>query len=55
MEFHHINGDKAGTIALMINNTNSKAVLDEVAKTNVLCINCHRVKSKEQRDNKKVK
>ena len=55
MEFHHINGDKAGTIALMINNTNSKAVLDEVAKTSVLCINCHRVKSKEQRDNKKVK
>jgi hypothetical protein len=50
MEFHHINGDKAGTIAEMINNTNSKAVLDEIAKTEVLCINCHRTKTRKQRE-----
>jgi hypothetical protein len=41
MQFDHINSDKVGDIGTMISNYSWQTVLDEIAKCELVCANCH--------------
>ena len=46
MDFDHVTGDKYKDISAMVSNLNSKQkVLDEIAKCELVCSNCHRVRT----------
>lgn len=43
LDFHHINAeDKINVIAHMIKSSGEKTLIEELAKCDVLCANCHR-------------
>ncbi len=49
LEFDHVRGDKAASITRMINGATSwKAIEAEIAKCEVRCVNCHRIKTNER-------
>lgn len=52
MEFDHLEGnDKGGTIAKMVSdNQPFDKIKDEIDKSEVVCINCHRIRTKKRRD-----
>ena len=45
MDFDHIGPDKVADIAWLINNRSWKALLDEIEKCELVCSNCHRVRT----------
>lgn len=50
MDFDHVRGEKRANIADMINRSCSrKAVFDEIAKCDLVCSNCHRVRTHTRR------
>ncbi|MDQ2905118.1 MAG: hypothetical protein M3Y81_16405 [Chloroflexota bacterium] len=49
LEFDHVLGHKSANIARLLNNAISwKAIEDEIAKCEVRCVNCHRIKTGER-------
>ena len=49
LEFDHVRGDKTLDIAKLLNRAISwKAIEDEIAKCEVRCVNCHRIKTGER-------
>ena len=51
LEFDHINPDtKLGTISQAYRGWGMKKIKDEIRKCQVLCANCHRVKTMEEKD-----
>ena len=54
LEFDHINPDeKLGTISRAYKGWGRKKLKDEIRKCQVLCSNCHRVKTMENKDNER--
>jgi hypothetical protein len=45
MEFDHINRDKEFTISRRVSSTSVERLLAEVAKCEVVCANCHRMRT----------
>ncbi len=48
MEFDHVRGEKVAGVSSMIN-WRREAVLKEAAKCDLVCVNCHRVRTDERR------
>jgi len=54
LDFDHINpNEKLGTISKAYKGWGWKRLKDEIRKCQVLCANCHRIKTIEQKDNKR--
>lgn len=49
MDFDHIGNDKEGNIAYLINATSFSKVKEEIAKCEVVCSNCHRIRTYKRR------
>jgi hypothetical protein len=46
MEFHHREAkDKVGSVGNLLLNAGRQKVIDEIAKCDLLCANCHRIKT----------
>ena len=45
MDFDHTENNKVSSVAWLINNRSWQAVLDEIAKCELVCANCHRVRT----------
>lgn len=46
MDFDHVRGEKRFNLSEIINGTQSKkAILEEIAKCEVVCANCHRIRT----------
>ena len=45
MEFDHVRGEKSFTISDSIHRVSIQKLLDEVAKCDVVCANCHRMRT----------
>ena len=45
MDFDHVRGKKVKQVGLLINWGDLKLLLDEVAKCDLLCANCHRLRT----------
>ena len=42
MDFDHVNGDKIGHVAHIVSHGSERKLLEEIAKCEVVCSNCHR-------------
>lgn len=49
MDFDHINGDKEYNIANMFRNKGMQQVKKEIEKCEVVCSNCHRIRTHNRR------
>ena len=45
MEFHHVRGTKKFTLARRSASFESKEFMEEMAKCDLLCANCHRIRT----------
>lgn len=45
MDFDHIQGDKIANVATLVNNGNWLQILEEVQKCEIVCANCHRIRT----------
>lgn len=45
MDFDHVNDDKVGNISRLAHDGRREAVLKEIAKCELVCSNCHRVRT----------
>ena len=49
MDFDHIGNDKDKNIAILVNgNYGRQRILDEIAKCEIVCANCHRLRTNER-------
>lgn len=54
MDFDHIRGEKKSNVADIVNRSASAAqVWDEIAKCEIVCANCHRLRTHRRRRKKK--
>jgi len=49
LEFDHVRGEKLGNIGTMLGDFSWEVILEEIAKCEVRCANCHRRKTARQR------
>lgn len=49
MDFDHIDNDKYKGVAVLVNNGSRKQIWDEIAKCELVCSNCHRVRTYNRR------
>lgn len=49
MDFDHVRGSKCGEIGRIKNHVTTRALLEEIAKCEVVCANCHRVRTHRRR------
>lgn len=49
LEFDHVRGKKRGNVAHMLGDHSWETILEEIAKCEVRCANCHRRKTARQR------
>jgi len=54
MDFDHVNGEKKMTISRMLRSSDSRweDILAEVAKCDLVCANCHRVRTAKRGDSR---
>lgn len=45
LEFDHINGNKTGNIANLVGRVSGASLEEELAKCEVVCANCHRIRT----------
>lgn len=48
MDFDHVGDSKTNRVSQLIWNGNWQAVLDEIAKCELVCSNCHRIRTKNR-------
>ena len=48
MDFDHVRGDKLFTIGMSTQTKSKQQILDEAAKCDVVCANCHRKRTYER-------
>lgn len=48
MDFDHINNDKNGNVSRMVSSGNITGALDEASKCEIVCSNCHRIRTAER-------
>lgn len=46
MDFDHVEGKKTASIGRLIMNVSWQEILDEIAKCELVCANCHRIRTK---------
>ena len=45
MDFDHVRGEKIAAVGTMLRNPSVRKVLDEISKCDVVCANCHRIRT----------
>ena len=45
MDFDHVRGTKQANVAELINTLSKKRIDEEIAKCEVVCSNCHRIRT----------
>lgn len=45
MDFDHVKGEKVKDVSWLLKNTSWQTVLNEIEKCEVVCANCHRVRT----------
>jgi hypothetical protein len=53
MDFDHINGEKLYNVSKMVHHCSTNAMLNEIAKCEVVCANCHRIRTAKRRNGRK--
>ena len=53
LDFDHVRGRKVGNIARLKMQTTRSVLLAEIAKCDVVCANCHRIRTYERWQSKK--
>jgi hypothetical protein len=48
LEFDHVRGKKLGVVSVMIGHVSKKRLLEEIAKCEIVCANCHRIRTAKQ-------
>ena len=48
MDLDHVRGDKFKNVAKMVGRYSKEALLEEIAKCDVVCANCHRLRTHER-------
>jgi hypothetical protein len=48
MDFDHARGNKSFTIASLISRISIKAILEEIEKCDIVCSNCHRIRTAQR-------
>jgi len=54
MDFDHVRDDKKDTIANMHKNRSIKDIMEEIAKCELVCANCHRIRTQNRIDSGRV-
>ena len=49
MDFDHVRGDKAANVSAMVSSATTADLLREIAKCDVVCSNCHRIRTHRRR------
>jgi hypothetical protein len=49
LEFDHVRGAKIGTVNYLVSSGSLERLLDEIDKCEVVCANCHRLRSRNRR------
>lgn len=49
MDFDHVRGNKVGNVAHIVSHGSEKKLLEEIAKCEVICSNCHRERTYARR------
>lgn len=55
MDFDHVRGDKIHKVSHLVLHGTRESVEEEIKKCEVVCANCHRVRTHERREAKKVR
>lgn len=50
MEFDHVRGEKLGNVSVLVAKASEQRIRDEIAKCDVVCANCHRLRHIERGD-----
>lgn len=45
MDFDHISDDKIANVSKLLNKSSWRAILEEIAKCELVCANCHRIRT----------
>ncbi|WGH19892.1 HNH endonuclease [Streptomyces phage PumpkinSpice] len=45
MDFDHVRGEKLADVSDLMQNASWQRVLDEIAKCDIICANCHRIRT----------
>lgn len=53
MDFDHVRGTKHANVAELINTLSKKRLDEEIAKCEIVCSNCHRVRTHMRKSGKK--
>ncbi|MGI9018444.1 MAG: hypothetical protein ACR2HR_15310 [Euzebya sp.] len=53
MDFDHVTGEKLGDVAWM-RSTGLRRLQEEISKCEVVCVNCHRARTKDRRESQKA-
>lgn len=48
LEFDHVRGDKVANISAMLGSASRERLLQEIAKCDIVCANCHRIRTAKQ-------
>ena len=48
LEFDHVRGEKLGIISKMVSNVSAKVLEDEIAKCEIVCANCHKIRTADR-------
>ena len=54
MDFDHVQGEKTRTISYLVRNSTWEAVLEEIAKCELVCANCHRVRTSKRGESRNL-
>jgi hypothetical protein len=54
MDFDHVRGEKTKSISYLVRNSTWEAVLKEIAKCDLVCANCHRVRTSERGESRNL-
>lgn len=52
MDFDHVSGEKVITIAALLRYCSPSRLLSEIAKCELVCANCHRIRHEKRRESK---
>lgn len=44
MDYDHVRGEKKSDLSKMVNGTSTRLIMEEIAKCDVVCSNCHRIR-----------
>lgn len=51
MDFDHVRGEKVGDVGQLFIAVSIEALIDEIEKCDLVCANCHRIRTKKRYNN----